>query len=245
MPPRKFKAGDKATPQEPAALTKAITDQLRELISGSVPDLVDQYASATGLPLSEQFQAEVTQAILASVLLHWDGPKRKRYSFLRRELVRVEKQASMVAKGLRSLQAALNDLIPFYRDVVSKGLGIPSLSTARDIERLSAGADMYANAFVDLGGAPKMLEFNMLVRLLAQAFERTTGRAAKVTLDPRGKYGGDFVELVEAMLPLTENCAKQFGWQMSFPKTTRARGKYIYDHTRAGRSISKTRYHIS
>ena len=68
MPPRKFEASDKA--QEPAALTKAITDQLRELISGSVPGLVDEYASATGLQLSEQFQADMTQAILASVLLH-------------------------------------------------------------------------------------------------------------------------------------------------------------------------------
>jgi hypothetical protein len=46
MPSRKFKAGDKATPQEPAALTKAITAQLRELISGSAPDLVDHRRQA-------------------------------------------------------------------------------------------------------------------------------------------------------------------------------------------------------
>jgi hypothetical protein len=243
MPPRKFEASDKA--QEPAALTKAITDQLRELISGSVPGLVDEYASATGLQLSEQFQADMTQAILASVLLHWDAPKRKRYSVLRKELARVKEQASMVASSLRSLQAALDNLTPFYRDVVSKGLGTPSLSTARDIERLSARAHKYANVFVDPGGVLKMLEFNVLVRLLAQAFERTSGRAAKVTLDPNGKYGGDFVELVETMLPLTEDCAKRFGWQMSYPKTTQARGKYIYDHTRAGRLIFKTSYHIS
>jgi hypothetical protein len=187
----------------------------------------------------------VIQAILLSVLLHWDAPKRKRYSILRKEMEHVEKTASKAAKSLRSLLTALDDLTPFYRDVVLERLAIPSLKRAREIETLSARAEIYAKAFVHQGGAPRALEFNMLMRTLALAFERATGRAAKVTVDPRGKYGGDFVELVETMLPLTENCAKQFGWPVSFPKTTRARGKYIYDHTRAGRSISKTRYHIS
>jgi hypothetical protein len=80
---------------------------------------------------------------------------------------------------------------------------------------------------------------------LAHAFERATGRPAKVTLDSRGKYGGHFLELVETVLPLTRDIAQQFGWPMSHSRSTSARGKFVYEHTRAGKSFPQISYAIS
>ena len=51
--------------EEPVALTAAIVDLLREMIGNSVLKLIEEYGAATGLAnLGEQFQAEVTQAVL-------------------------------------------------------------------------------------------------------------------------------------------------------------------------------------
>jgi hypothetical protein len=231
--------------REPLAVAVA---QLRKIISSEAPSLIRNYTVANGLPHSNsQFQANVIQAILSSVALHWDAPNRKRFSLLRKEMLRVEKKASAAAKVLRSLQAALDDLTPLYRDAIFKRLDVPS-RTALDLDALSARADMYAKGFklFDKGGVPKMLEFQMLVRGLACAFEDFTGRPAKVTRNTyRRTYEGRFVALVESMLPLALTCTESFGWKMFHPGSKRARGKYIYEMTRSGRAIPRTSYHVS
>jgi hypothetical protein len=86
----------------------------------------------------------------------------------------------------------------------------------------------------------------MLVRGLAEAFELATGRAAKVTWnDTSNRYEGRFVNLVETVLPLALTCAEKFGWQIPCPGSQRARGKYIYEATRSGRAMPRTRHHSS
>jgi hypothetical protein len=238
-----------ATPpgREPFAVALA---QLRRIITTEAPPLIDEYGVAHGLPHSNtHFQANVIQAILLSVALHWEAPKR---NDLRKEMSRVEKKASRVAKELRSLQTALDVLTPLYRDAIYKRLEIPnsrSLNfTALHFDTLSALADMYAKVFkrAEKGGAPKMLEFQMLVEGLDRAFQDLTGHQAKVTWNPYlKKYEGRFVDLVEVMLPLALTCTERFGWKMSHPGSKRARGKYIYEMTRLGRPIPRTSYHIS
>jgi hypothetical protein len=119
---------------------------------------------------------------------------------------------------------------------------------AQKFEHVSNLAANSARAFRDEGGAPSMVEFRELVRSLANAFERATGRPAKVTENPRTvrrKYGGDFLKLVEIMLPLTREIAQQFKWQMSLPQSTSARGKYVKKLTRAGKSSPQSSWLIS
>ena len=240
---------------EPGALTAATVDQLRETISSSVPQLLEEYAAATGLAnLGAQFQAEVIQAVLSVVALHWDRPKRVRRSVVRKQMEAVEKQASDLVKQLRSFQSAIDELIPLYRSDVLKWLELPlkiewagqklklertPSFLAQKFESVSNRAGMYAQMFVDAGGKPP------LVQSLAHAFERATGRPAKVTLDSRSKYGGHFLELVETVLPLTRDIAQQFGWQMSHSPSTSARGKFVYEHTRASKSFPRISYDIS
>jgi hypothetical protein len=186
-------------PPDPDQAYAAAAQQCREITSERVPHLVHQYAAATRLPVSNaQFRANVAQAVRMSVLSHLDAPKRKRWSVLRKEMSRVEKTASAAAKNLRQLQTALDDLTPFYRDAIFKNLQMP-IGMALDLETLGNRAYNYSKAFNDEGGVmPKMLDFMMLVRGLAHAFEDATGRAAKVTCNnyEQRKFEGDFLELV-------------------------------------------------
>jgi hypothetical protein len=128
---------------------------LRAFITSEAPGLIDQYAVVNGLPPSNPpFQANVIQAILASVALHWDAPKRKRFSVLRKEMSRVEKNAHAAANGMRRLQAALDGPIPLYRDAIFKRLE-PPFRTALNLDALSDRANMYAIGFkrFEKGGA--------------------------------------------------------------------------------------------
>ena len=157
----------------------------------------------------------------------------------------MEKAASTAAKSLHQLQTALDDLTPFYRKAIFKNLQMP-IRTALDLETLANRAHIYANDFDDKGGSPpKMLDFMFLVRGLSSAFKGATGRAAKVTWNThKHKFEGDFLELVEIVLPLAMTCAEKCGWQMPHPSTKGARGKYIYEMTRSG-ALPRTSYHVS
>ena len=87
-----------------------IVRRCQEAVSDSLPALINHWVAATSLPRSTlQFQANVTQAIVLSVALLSDAPKRKRFSILRSEMSRVEKAASNAAKALRTLQSALDE----------------------------------------------------------------------------------------------------------------------------------------
>ena len=229
-----------------------IVRRCQEAVSDSLPALINHWVAATSLPRSTlQFQASVTQAIVLSVALLSDAPKRKRFSILRSEMSRVEKAASNAAKALRTLQSALDELTPLYRDALYSWPRFTKFEiprrTALDLDALSNYANMYAKGFsVDKGGAPKMLEFEVLVEGLADAFEELTGRSAKVTWNVlERRYEGDFVNLVETILPLAQSCADSVYLRMSFPGTPFARGRYIYEKTRAGRAMSRTLYHVS
>jgi hypothetical protein len=237
-----------------------IVRRCRKRITESLPALIDQWIAATSLPRSSrqfqvnvtQFQVNVTRAIVSSVALLSDAPKRKRFSILRSEMSRVEKAASSAAKALHTVQSALDELTPLYRNALHSWPRFEKFKILRwatlDLDALSSHANMYAKGFgrIDKGGAPKMLEFEVLVRSLADAFEKLTGRSAKVTWNEhKGQFEGNFVKLVETILPLAQSCAESVDLRMSCPGTPAARGKYIYEKTRAGRPMSRTSYHVS
>jgi hypothetical protein len=175
----------------------------------------------------------------------------------------VAKQASALAKQLRSFQAAMDELIPLHRSGIVKRMELPLRAEwaglkleripsflAQKFDNVSNRAVIYAPMFVDKGGKPLMVEFRALAQGLRHAFERATGRPATVTVDPVTvdpdcKYVGDFLKLLETMLPLTRDCARQFGWELSYPQTTSARGKYVEKLTTAGKSLAPGSWLIS
>jgi hypothetical protein len=241
------------TEPNPIRSLPALVDKCRALIKSSVPILLESYAASVGLPSpTPKFQADVSEAILVAAALAWDAPKRKRFSVLSKEMLRVQEAASKSAKALSDLNSALQKLTPLYRDALH---GYPRLGVLKivptlpsDLDALSNYAEMYADKFksLDKGGAAKMLEFEMLVRGLARSFENATGKAGKATWHPiEGEYGGDFLALVQTVIPLTLTCSEMFGSRMSVPRSPFAVGKYIYEATRAGRSMTRTPYHIS
>jgi hypothetical protein len=86
------------------------------------------------------------------------------------------------------------------------------------------------------GGAPKMAAFSALVTGLERAFKIATGRSGKVTWNHADDtYGGSFLSLVEAVLPLAEGLAKNCGSSLRSPRSRLALGKYVSEQTRAGK----------
>jgi hypothetical protein len=165
--------------------------------------------------------------------MHCTLPNHKSNSDIRKELLRVEKEAAAAAKILRRLQAALDDLTPPYRDAIFKHLETP-IRIPLNLDTLSNAAYNNARALAGKGGAPKMLAFDTLIEWLSVAYQNATGRAAKVTWNEHDNcYKGRFVNLVEAVLPAV--CALAgTAPPIRIPKSARARGKFIYDATRAG-----------
>jgi hypothetical protein len=71
---------------------------------------------------------------------------------------------------------------------------------------------------------------------LAIAFERETGRVAKVTWNNyRHRYEGRFITLVEGVLPMALTFAQTIKRPMPCPSSPRARGAFIFDLTRQSR----------
>jgi hypothetical protein len=109
---------------------------------------------------------------------------------------------------------------------------------------LAAAARRYAKAFSDTGGAPKKYPaFDALLfgepvfgNGLAHAYQPATGDDAKVTWNNHDeRYEGRFLDLVEKVLRVASNIAGTVTERrLAYPKTEGARGRYIYDATRAG-----------
>src|SRR5262249_49350141 len=142
---------------------------------------------------------------------------------------------------------ALNNLTPRYRELLDERLESLSKIAVSLVAKqapwfhaLSPVADL-AGIFAEIlkdadkGGAPKMLAFNAFVRVLARAFESAKGKPAKVTWNNHTeRYGGKFITLVEAVLPLAVRWAGSPERPMRYPNSQKARGKYIYELTRSG-----------
>jgi hypothetical protein len=213
-------------------------ERCREIATRSVASNLGQYAAAIGLKdsVGEQFQHDLTRAITICLGINLD--KQKRGSEMKRELLRVKKKAATATRALRDLQAALDGLTPLYRDEIFKNLEMP-LRTALRVETLSNAAWIYAKAMRDEGGRPKMLAFAFLVTWLARAFQNATGSEAKVTWnDHRERWEGKFMAFIEIVLPLVLDIGKQLGQPLPYPKSERARGKYVYDATRRGSKMA-------
>jgi hypothetical protein len=215
--------------------------QLRLVIGEAVRPHINQFAAIIGLQTaSSQFEGDIIEALLWCVVTYHDAPNRKRYSDIRKELLRVSREARTAERSLDRLRNALNELTPRHREFLAERLE-PVARVAVSLVAKQAPwfhalalvgteASFYAEELktADKGGAPKMLAWGTLVSLLKRAFERATESKTKVIWNPiEEEYQGPFVGLVEAVLPLTESLTgneKRTAW---YPQSPQARGKSI------------------
>jgi hypothetical protein len=214
-----------ATPPNPSNLLQQVIERNSEALA--------KYEELLGLTApNPQFRRLLCDAIVLCVHLQCHPPR-----VIREGLIRVGKAAKAVSKDLLSLYRAVDDLAPQYR-LDRLNIDPATLPQAALFDGLSAIAARHANMRkqIDEGGAPKMVAFTALVAGLARAFKLATGKDAKVTRNPyEGRYGGRFITLVEAVLPLVRNLTEHLGASLRYPPTPLARGKFIYEQTRAGR----------
>jgi hypothetical protein len=214
---------------EQSSFVLSILERCREFVSQSSEDA--KFAKIVGLSApSLQFEEDIANALIEVVFFHL-APKPLAPSQSRKQMLRLKKTVASASKAVRRVHFALEQVDPIYRDAIKEQK--PQLDfLLKTLQSLSDLSDRYVAGFSRPGGAPKMIAFEILVRRLAAIFEKFTGRAAKVTWNAyERRYDGKFVNLVEAVLPMTVECAKQLGTEMPYPRTHLARGKYIFKVT--------------
>jgi hypothetical protein len=209
----------------------------RAHIKQSVAQHAEAWAATIRTEATAQFKEDVAAALHECLRKHIAAQNRlfKRPSDLRREFIKLAKQATMAAEELGKVQIILARLPPMYHDPAFR---MPPLSsTEYDLFGLAEAARHHAKKAVDFGGRERMWAFTALAEGLAQAFQRAAGRAAKVTWSEHHDcYEGRFIKFVEtAVLPVVLEIAKTAtGQPLPIPRTAKARGKFLQRLTAPG-----------
>jgi hypothetical protein len=210
--------------------------RVREQIRALVRPHIGRYAAQFNLSCAtkqEEFERDLIEALVWCIVSHLDAPKRKRFSDIRRDYMRVARKASAAKKHLKSLRRLAGELPNVHLDLVDLESAERVLGSIE--ENFILMTDNLKGA--DIGGAPTKLAYRSLVRGLKLTFERATGRQAKVTWNPyQSRYEGLFISFVEAVLPLAQSFADAANRPMDIPTTKHARGKYVHEMTRSSRS---------
>jgi hypothetical protein len=172
-------------------------------------------------------------------------PYHRRASSLRKDLSRAGEEARLAQNNLRRLADILDGLPEALHAELATLWGtlgeIARRSMEREIswlEQVSVITSMFDERLkkLDRGGAPKMHAFEVLAKGLADAYQSAKGRRG-ITWNEHGqKYGGEFVELVRAVLPLATKLAEKIslGRPLRVPtQGVHALGKYLSTHTDA------------
>ena len=224
-------------------VVKAGLIEYRRQLTDLIHNWIDQYAAVINLPsASPQFEQDLVDALRSCHWMHLEATTRKR-SNTRKVVLCIATESAAAERHLARLRNALNELTPRIQELLEQQLE----GVAKDAVSLFSKQQPWSYALGSLaeltgslakgdkGGAPKMLAFNALVKVLAHAFERAKNRPAKVTRNNyTGQFSGEFMSLVEAVLPLAILWAGTPERPMHYPKSPKARGKYIYELTRRG-----------
>jgi hypothetical protein len=212
----------------------------REIIAPHLP----KYEKTIGLTApDDQFRSRVTEAIIGCVLQHLLTPL-PRASDLSKDFAKASNQAQSAQNSLRRLADILDGLPQALRDQLTTHWGILGEIRHRSLEReiswleqVSVITSIYAKRLktLDRGGAPKMRAFEVLRKGLADAYQSAKGRRGITWNEYGKKWGGEFVELVRAVLPLATKFAEMVsGRPLRIPRQgTHALGKYLSTHTDA------------
>jgi hypothetical protein len=227
--------------QEAQEAFKSFDAKCREIISRHLPE----YERTIGLTTpNHEFRSKVTDAIMACVFTHMLKSDRWRPSDLQRDLAKANKEARSAQNSLRKLSDILSALPELIRDEFTTNWGIFGEIAHRSLERqiswlvdLSGLTGIFSKHLktLDRGGAPKMRAFAVLANGLADAYEIATGKLAGITWDEYDKrYDGEFLKLVQAVLPLAEKLGDMPKRPLRVPRQGKyALGKYLSTLTAA------------
>jgi hypothetical protein len=225
---------------------KAGLNEYRRQLADLIHNRADQYAAVINLPsATPQFEQDLVDALVSGHWMHLEVTSRKRFSDIRKEFLCIQREAEAAESSLSRLRDALNNLTPRYRELFDEHLESVAKIAVSIVAKqapwfhaLSSIADHARNSaeiFADKGGAPKMVAFNALVKALARTFEHAKNKPAKVTWNNHtAQFSGEFMSLVEAVLPLAIRWAGTPERPMHYPKLSKARGRHIYELTRRG-----------
>jgi len=206
-----------------------------KIISRHLPE----YERTIGLTApNHEFRSKLTDAIMACVFTHMLNSDRWRLGDLRRDLAKANKEARSAQNSLRKLSDILGALPQLIRDEFATNWGIFGEIAHRSLEReiswlvdvsFLTGTLSKALKTLDRGGAPKMRAFPVLANGLADAYEIATGKLAGITWSEYTKrYGGKFLKLVQAVLPLAGKLADMPKRPLRVPRQGKnALGKYL------------------
>ena len=208
---------------------KSFEARCQKIISRHLP----QYEKTIGLTApNQEFRSKLTHAIVACAFQHMLMPIPKRPSGWRKELAQASKEARTAQNSLRRLGDILDGLPQTFIDQLATRWGLFGEIARHSLEReiswlqhVSVITGMYAESVktLDRGGAPKMLSFELLVKGLADAYQiARVGRKGITWNEHSEKYTGEFVKLVQAVLPL----AKQLAELPKRPLRVSRQGKY-------------------
>lgn len=228
--------------REPAPVIKnqsweMIWEQCREFAAASIKAEASRLAKIIGLKNStSQFEEEIATAIEHFVL----APSLKKISTLRKQVLQVEKAAASAARTIGELKSAFYKLSLVERWSITADSPKPFVESTFEcvdsFHLLSNAARRSRSDYTSRGGRNGHVSFQALVQALSILFESVVGRPAKATWsEAEGKYKGQFVEFVEAVLPLALDCAKHFNVDARYPKTPLGRGKIIFRNTRTAK----------
>jgi hypothetical protein len=198
----------------------------RELVEAAIPLRVEAWAATIELTTADvrfpRFREDVTEALHARMRAHIAKPRRSRWSDIRRDFMRVAKEARAVARHLDNLGAAFDVLPPppiWPRDpeTMFKLLPVQSVS---ELEELANEADRQAEVckLSDEGSRPTIVAFATLAAGLARALEHATDAVVSASL----------VALVDAVLPAARDFGEQAtGRRLEEPNSQEARRKYL------------------
>jgi hypothetical protein len=219
-----------------------------KIISRHLPE----YERTIGLTApNHEFRSKLTDAIMACVFTHM-LTDRWRLSDLRRDLAKANKEARSAQNSLRKLSDILGALPQSFRDELATHWGIFGEIAHRCLEReiswlvnVSGLTGIFSKHLktLDRGGAPKMRSFQVLAKGLDDAYQIARVGKRGITWNEHGeKYAGEFLELVEAVLPLAAKLAAEMtGRPLRVPRKGKyALGKYLSTHTNA-RKKKRTR----
>jgi hypothetical protein len=215
-------------------------EETRATCAERVHPKLNEIASAAGVEKSDkEFAEKIVDAISGCIIQHRQRVL-KRPSEIRKELVEVYQAATAAAEAVQRLSLALGNLSLEIRIILGGKWGsngndrISELS--RDSHRfdgLAKLSETFSKIAEDKGGPSKYAAFRVLIKGLEEAFQHGHGRPAKVTRKiDSDHYEGDFIRLVNAVLPFAIRLAEADGApRLERPKdsgiTSRALGKYL------------------
>jgi hypothetical protein len=179
-------------------------------------------AAGLGSP-AVRFRLDVADALSTCLFMDLLDGEDEWLRELRKGWVKIHARAEALLAGLEKLNAELATL-PSWDDRPPRLLA----SFKEELGGLAMVAEQQAGA-ASSGRPVRYFVFRYLVFALAEAFEKVTGREAKVHWDPiESCYRGPLLGMVDVALLKLSKIFSGAGCPLAHPKTAAARGVFVF-----------------